>query len=161
MATHTQRKNGFTIIEVLIVLAIAGLIILIVFMAIPALQRNARNTQRKNDVTKAFGTFMEAMSNNGGKLPPSCLGGNPSCFLTKIPMSIYDNQTNAVAFSNNSPAAPDTLTPRYGELLQFTSGAKCVSDDAGATTTGASSRSVVALYAVETVSGSQSKCQDL
>ena len=45
----TKREEGFTIIEVLIVLAIAGLILLIVFLAIPALQRNSRNTQRKND----------------------------------------------------------------------------------------------------------------
>jgi len=45
-----KRTEGFTIIEVLIVLAIAGLILLIVFIAVPALQRNARNTQRKNDI---------------------------------------------------------------------------------------------------------------
>ena len=31
-------KDGFTIIEVMIVLAIAGLILLIVFLAVPALQ---------------------------------------------------------------------------------------------------------------------------
>jgi prepilin-type N-terminal cleavage/methylation domain-containing protein len=38
-----KREAGFTIIEVLIVLAIAALILLIVFLAVPALQRNARN----------------------------------------------------------------------------------------------------------------------
>jgi prepilin-type N-terminal cleavage/methylation domain-containing protein len=35
-----KRQQGFTIIEVLIVLAIAALILLIVFLAVPALQRN-------------------------------------------------------------------------------------------------------------------------
>ena len=43
----TSEQKGFTIIEVMIVLAIAGLIILIVFLAVPALQRNGRNTQQK------------------------------------------------------------------------------------------------------------------
>ena len=44
------RKKGFTIIEVVLVLAIAGLIFLAVFIALPALQRNQRNTQRIRDL---------------------------------------------------------------------------------------------------------------
>lgn len=37
--TVKNSPRGFTIVEVMIVLAIAGLIMLIVFLAIPALQR--------------------------------------------------------------------------------------------------------------------------
>ena len=37
-----RKESGFTIVEVMIVLAIAGLILAIVFIAVPALQRNAR-----------------------------------------------------------------------------------------------------------------------
>ena len=61
-----QRKQGFTIIEVLIVLAIAGLILLIVFLAVPALQRNSRNTQRRNDVARELGAAQEVLNNNNG-----------------------------------------------------------------------------------------------
>lgn len=43
-------KKGFTIIEVVLVLAIAGLIFLMVFLALPVLQRSQRDTQRKQDV---------------------------------------------------------------------------------------------------------------
>lgn len=43
-------RNGFTIIEVLIVLAIVGFILLIVFLAVPTLNRNSRNYQRKQAV---------------------------------------------------------------------------------------------------------------
>lgn len=46
-----KSKRGFTIIEVLIVLAIAGLLILLVFLAVPAIQRTARNYQRKSVAT--------------------------------------------------------------------------------------------------------------
>lgn len=63
-----RKQEGFTIIEVLIVLAIAGLILLIVFLAVPALQRNSRNTQRKEDASKALGALQEAVNNSGGSL---------------------------------------------------------------------------------------------
>lgn len=64
-----QDRSGFTIIEVLIVLAVAGLILLIVFLAVPALQRAARNTQRKNDVSAIGSAISNYIDNNGGNLP--------------------------------------------------------------------------------------------
>ena len=39
-----KNKKGFTIIEVVLVLAVAGLIFLMVFLALPALQRAQRDT---------------------------------------------------------------------------------------------------------------------
>lgn len=71
-----ESEKGFTIIEVMIVLAIAGLILLIVFLAIPALQRNARNTQRKNDAANASSLINEYATNQNGTLPAvACLNG--------------------------------------------------------------------------------------
>lgn len=64
-----SKSEGFTIIEVMIVLAIAGLILLIVLLAVPALQRNSRNTQRKNDVSALIAAVNEYTSNNNGTLP--------------------------------------------------------------------------------------------
>lgn len=61
-----SEQKGFTIIEVVIVLAIAGLILLIVFLAIPALQRNARNSGIKNDATALSAGLGEFASNNNG-----------------------------------------------------------------------------------------------
>jgi prepilin-type N-terminal cleavage/methylation domain-containing protein len=68
---NDRGQEGFTIIEVLIVLAIAGLILLIVFLAVPALQRSSRNTQRKNDAAAIGGAVANFISNNGGQLPNS------------------------------------------------------------------------------------------
>ena len=48
--TDPGTRGGFTIIEVVLVLAIAGLIFLMVFIALPALQRSQRDTQRRNDL---------------------------------------------------------------------------------------------------------------
>ena len=62
-------QSGFTIVEVMIVLAIAGLVLAIVFIAVPALQRNARNTQRRADLGNLRAQFNTWTANNGGKLP--------------------------------------------------------------------------------------------
>ena len=63
-----NREEGFTIIEVLIVLVIAGLIMLIVFLAVPALQRNSRNTQRTNDAALIGGAINECVNNKNGQV---------------------------------------------------------------------------------------------
>lgn len=68
---NKQQQSGFTIIEVVLVLAIAGLIFLMVFIALPALQRNQRDTQRKNDLSRAQTAVNNYQSNNRGKLPAS------------------------------------------------------------------------------------------
>jgi prepilin-type N-terminal cleavage/methylation domain-containing protein len=70
MNVQTKNKQkGFTIIEVVLVLAIAGLIFLMVFIALPALQRNQRDTQRKNDLSRAQTAINNYQSNNRGALP--------------------------------------------------------------------------------------------
>ena len=69
---NVQQKNkekGFTIIEVVLVLAIAGLIFLMVFIALPALQRNQRDGQRKNDMGRVQTAIQNYQSNNRNKLP--------------------------------------------------------------------------------------------
>ena len=63
------NKKGFTIIEVVLVLAIAGLIFLMVFIALPALQRSQRNTQRKNDISRFLTAVNDYQTNNSGKTP--------------------------------------------------------------------------------------------
>ena len=64
-----KSKKGFTIIEVVLVLAIAGLIFLMVFIALPALQRSQRNTQREDDLSRFITAVNDYQSNNGGKTP--------------------------------------------------------------------------------------------
>ena len=46
-----QHRKGFTLIEVVLVLVIGGLIIIMVLIALPTLQRGQRNTQRKRDIS--------------------------------------------------------------------------------------------------------------
>ncbi len=66
-----HASAGFTIIEVLIVLAIAGLILLIVFLAVPALQRSNRNHNRRNEISRLATSASNFSSNNVGVVPSS------------------------------------------------------------------------------------------
>ena len=63
---NKQAKAGFTIIEVVLVLAIAGLIFLMVFVALPALQRSQRDTARRNDLSRVDTSLVQYQTNNQG-----------------------------------------------------------------------------------------------
>ena len=63
------KGKGFTIIEVVLVLAIAGLIFLMVFIALPALQSSQRDTARKTDVGTIASAVTSYTSNNRGAFP--------------------------------------------------------------------------------------------
>lgn len=61
--------KGFTIIEVVLVLAIAGLIFLMVFIALPALQRGQRDAQRKQDLSRISVQMTNYLSSSRGAIP--------------------------------------------------------------------------------------------
>lgn len=63
---NKKSAQGFTIIEVVLVLAIAALIFLMVFIALPALQRGQRDAGRKNDVSTTVSALQTYLSNNRG-----------------------------------------------------------------------------------------------
>lgn len=64
---QNSTKKGFTIIEVVLVLAVAGLIFLMVFLALPALQRSQRDTERKQDVAMVVAALHNWKAANRGK----------------------------------------------------------------------------------------------
>ncbi len=66
---RTQNIKGFTIIEVVLVLAIAGLIFLMVFIALPALQAGQRDTARRSDVSNVASAVTSYVSSNRGNFP--------------------------------------------------------------------------------------------
>lgn len=93
----SKREEGFTIIEVLIVLAIAGLIMLVVFLAVPALQRNARNTQRNSDASLIAAAVSECLSNKNG-----VTGSCDAITATEVPIDYNKlNQLRNPGDSNN------------------------------------------------------------
>lgn len=96
----TKREEGFTIIEVLIVLAIAGLIILIVFLAVPALQRNARNNARNQEASRISAAVTECLANHNGQksacLTNDALGIDMTTDYQQFSDITYQSTGNAV-----------------------------------------------------------------
>ncbi len=66
---NPHNRKGFTIIEVVLVLAIAGLIFLMVFVALPALQRSQRDTARREDMSRLVSQIEQYKTNNRGVVP--------------------------------------------------------------------------------------------
>ncbi len=64
-----KSKKAFSIIEVVLVLAVAGLIMLAMFIAIPAMQRSRRNTERKDDMARIMKAVTSYQGNHNGKAP--------------------------------------------------------------------------------------------
>lgn len=151
-------SDGFTIIEVLIVLAIAGLILLIVFLAVPALERNARNTERKNDVSSILSAISEYESNNDGQLPAAS-GDFSTEFSGEKPKLGYYT-TSANVYFNYSATALTTAPgdPGSPDKVAIYNGAVCNPANSAASVTGASARSVIALYDIETSGGTAEQC---
>ena len=153
MLDRIKKDNkGFTIIEVLIVLAIAGLIILIVFLAVPALQRNSRNTGRRNDVSTYLGAVNEFIANNNGRLPVAA------------DLTTADSGVNALANTSSTMVEPTTLVANAQtgavalDTIQLVVNAKCGTGGATVTATG---RAFAVRYSVESSSGTPiPQCQE-
>ena len=61
--------NGFTIIEVALVLAIAGLIFLVVFLALPALQNSQADNARRQAVGRVVSAVESYLTDNPSATP--------------------------------------------------------------------------------------------
>lgn len=149
-----RKEQGFTIIEVLIVLAIAGLILLVVFLAVPALQRNARNTSRKQDVANIMAGISEYVNNNNGNLPGGKTdSGNTLTFTAQggggntVPVSLgfYAPSDVSLTFYTSGMTNNSTV-----DNVRLITEAKCDPDDTdvGEPIAG-SDRSIIAMYRVE------------
>jgi prepilin-type N-terminal cleavage/methylation domain-containing protein len=64
MSKQELKQKGFTIIEVVLVLAIAALIFLMVFIALPALYSSQRDDARKKDASIISSNLASWLGNN-------------------------------------------------------------------------------------------------
>lgn len=124
-----QNQKGFTIIEVVLVLAIAGLIFLMVFIALPALQRSQRDGQRRSDVSSFVSQLTSYSTNNRGSLPTTANIGSFMTSYMKTPNEFKDPKTGSsyVYTANN---------PNIGEI-QYVPNRACVGENVGTTAAGA------------------------
>ncbi len=153
-----NQQSGFTIIEVLIVLAIAGLIMLIVFLAVPALQRNSRNTQIKNDVATVVGGMNEFASNNNGALPADICSDTAGTVRAVATGTCNTASSPEIAKVRGGVSVADgTAMPTATNTIVVNLNIKC-NGTAFATT--ATNRAFAAGFLVETSGGTSTQCQE-
>lgn len=125
-----KKQSGFTIIEVVLVLAIAALIFLMVFIALPALQRSQRDTQRKNDVARVQTAIQNYQSNNRNALPADAEFNTiliPKYLTVDGADTFSDPNGNPYSFkAGTAPNEFDTAN----SYMYFTRGAVCNGDNA-------------------------------
>ncbi len=148
-----ENQKGFTIIEVLIVLAIAGLILLIVFLAVPALQRNSRNNGRTNDTARVGASVNEWVSNNNGA---TFTAGTGNANLTSVlnqagTMSQYTlTVAGTCAATGNFCVATGAQGALTVDAVRVVTGAQC--GTSGATTAATGTRKMALQYVKESSS---------
>lgn len=134
LAGYTHHKKTMSIITgvlvVLQILFIVPMVLLIVFLSIPALRQNTQNAARHNDVSLIASSISEYRTQAQGQLPVMISG---------------DEQTNAVVFcgtgckdSVSSPSlgyysAPSVLLQQYGADMQISTDPEKVLVVGGAT----------------------------
>ena len=144
------NQKGFTIIEVLIVVSSSVVIILVVFLAVPALQRNSRNTQRTNDASLISAAVNECLSNNNGVLTACNTTTGSGKLGQYLDTTKLRQLTTVYGVGATGTASTDAA------LVTF--GTKCDTTGSTSTTTGAGGKSFTIVYQVETTSSTAGRC---
>lgn len=127
-AHSTKNKQGFTIIEVVLVLAIAALIFLMVFIALPALQRNQRDTARKTVLGKVASSVTSYQSNNRGANPADVDDLSGYLDDTNAAAGVEVDNEYEVIWDAAAPASPGTGSAAT-DVVQIFGASKCNGSD--------------------------------
>jgi len=157
-----HKSDGFTIIEVLIVLAIAGLIMVVVFLAVPALQRSGRNNALNTDANNVLTAVGNYVSNNNGTLPTSVSLSGTTVTISGAAGSNSETakvDTGLSAASLITAATNAVTTSSSTGTLQVVTGSAAVCNGTASGLGGSGSpRSYAVLYVAESGSGNIVKC---
>jgi prepilin-type N-terminal cleavage/methylation domain-containing protein len=100
-----KKEQGFTLIEIVLVLAIAGLILLMVFLAVSGAQKSRRDTQRKEDLSRIAAQIESYASNTQGCYPQS---SSAACAGVAVKWSVF---TGLSYITNSTLNDPTTGSP--------------------------------------------------
>lgn len=166
---RNNSQKGFTIVETMIVLAIAGLILLIIMLALPTLQRNSRNNQRKQDVSSVLQAVSRWGLNRSGEFPAGLNGADKSAFLSSVRLTYYTGADIYLVGRSNDQNGDHDLGDFEGmnevneSSVLVTNYARCSDSGTGNTLNpwGVGYNDIVAIYLVETRTGTVQQCQEL
>ncbi len=169
MYTKLKKINeGFTIVETLIVLAIAALILIIVLIAVPDLQRSGKNTNTTTDANNIATTVQSFEGNNDGAIPTAISQPATDGTITVSTGTVaaptgavatghiqaseaISPQSGAYPFAAASPSTDGTIVVDFSASCTLATAGQTFPTGATGTTT-VDSRGVAILYEIETSS---------
>lgn len=107
MKKHNQK--GFTLIEVILVLAIGGLIFMMAFLAFSQVQRNRRDTQRRADAAFLLGELENYASDYNGNLPANSASSDNCSTTTTGSFGEFLNGYICKSGGFEGPSGPYTI----------------------------------------------------
>jgi prepilin-type N-terminal cleavage/methylation domain-containing protein len=124
-----KKEKGFTLIEIVLVLAIAGLLLVIVFLAVSGAQKSRRDSQRKNDLSRVAGSLENYASNSSGAYPASQAAFN-TLFTTggSYALSNANDPLSGNAYTYGGLVTPSGATSAG---LSYTLGVDCAGAASG------------------------------
>ena len=122
-----DNQQGFTIVELVIVIAIASLILVIALAVVPTIRRSARDRARNADISALQAQITTYQSNNSGSLPTAATGSLTAALSTditdEVELSHYDATTGIIE------AVRGNITATTGgpdiDIVHFIRGAEC------------------------------------
>ena len=156
MSKQELKQKGFTIIEVVLVLAIAALIFLMVFIALPALQRNQRDQARRTVVGKVASAVTTYQSNRRSQQPTT--GALLAPYADGVASGTNGSLENgSYTLVVSAWAAGATVGAANQSTIQVYTGAKC--DPTGALAVAGTAKQAAVLIGLE--NGNAVVCQEV
>lgn len=141
-----RGKKGFTLIEIVIVLAIAALILVIVFLAIAGAQKSQRDNASLDGAAKVIARYQSYLSDNNNNAPGVGTPAMTDFINNYIPVTeVKDGRGNAFTISTAGNAASISTS-------RFLIGGTCAAN--GALGGGGGSTQIAVAYWSETANKS-------
>lgn len=74
LRNQLKNQKGFTLIEIVLVLAIAGMIFVVVFLAVEGANKGRRDTEAKSAASRLLAAAEQYASNTSGNYPATASG---------------------------------------------------------------------------------------
>lgn len=125
-----KRNQGFTLIEIAVVVFVIGIIASIIVVSFIQVQKESRDRRRTSDVV-AIENALSAYFRDNNEYPPVCSGDNVGCDVSNLSSSLVPKYIPSIPVSPNGShynyvrGTQSTSSASYGILVSFETQAQC------------------------------------